>query len=156
MSARRNASPVGMMSSTASLSDALRMVERQAVGAAAAAVVAGDEEALEAELAHDRDLVAGHRPLRVGRVIGRRRRLRALAVAAQVGGHHGEVLAPGAGRLVPHRRASAGGRAAAAAAAHCRRAAHGSRPRRCRRRKLEAFEHAAMNARNRLLPTGVR
>jgi hypothetical protein len=46
------------------------VVESEPVRAAAAAVVAGDGEALEAELAHHLDLVARHRPLRVRLVVG--------------------------------------------------------------------------------------
>ena len=66
------------------------VVERHPVRHPPAAVVAGDGEAVEPEAAHHRHLVGGHRPLRVGRMVGRRRRLRGAAVAAQVGQHHAE------------------------------------------------------------------
>ena len=43
------------MSSVTSLRDGLRMVEREAVGDASAAVVPDDREPLVPELAHERD-----------------------------------------------------------------------------------------------------
>src|SRR6478736_1202715 len=64
---RASASPIGTMSSTAT------------------AVVSHDREAGVAELAHQRDAVARHRPLRIGLVIVGRQRLRRFAVAAQIG-----------------------------------------------------------------------
>jgi len=54
-------------------------------GDVAAAVVAGDGEPIMAERLHQSDTVTGHRTLRVRLMIGRRRRLRRFAVAAQVG-----------------------------------------------------------------------
>ena len=61
------------------------VVERQPVRDPATAVVAGDGEATEAEPAHHRHLVGGHRSLR-SRPHGRDRgRLRRVAVAAEVG-----------------------------------------------------------------------
>ena len=71
MSVRRKCSPVGMMSRTERARTRSRMVERQPIGAAPAAIMADDGEALEAERAHDRDLIARHGALRVGLVIGR-------------------------------------------------------------------------------------
>jgi hypothetical protein len=62
--------------------DALGMIESQPVRAPGAAVVAADEKAAEAEVPHQGDLVAGHRPLRVRLVVGRRCGRRALSVAA--------------------------------------------------------------------------
>jgi hypothetical protein len=69
----------------------VRMIERHAERRARATVVAGDEELLEAELAHDLDLVLRHAPERVVGVVRPAARLRAVAVAAQIGRHHGEV-----------------------------------------------------------------
>jgi hypothetical protein len=57
------------------------MIERHPVRHAAAAVVPGDEERLEAELRHHLDLVVRHRPLGVAGVIGAPLRLAAVAVA---------------------------------------------------------------------------
>jgi len=79
-----------------------RLVERQAVRDARTAVVTDDGEALEAERAHDRDLVVRHRALRVRPVVGRRGRLVARAIAAQVGHDHREVGGQGRSDLVPH------------------------------------------------------
>ena len=50
--------------------DPVGVVERQPVRHPGAAVVAGDEEALVAEAAHQRRHVGGHRPLAVQRVVG--------------------------------------------------------------------------------------
>jgi hypothetical protein len=47
-----------------------RMIERHAVGGARAPIVAGDHESLEAELAHDVDLVLRHAPERIVAVVG--------------------------------------------------------------------------------------
>ena len=69
MSARSKCSIVGMMSSTASFSRG-RGVQRQAVRHPRAAVVAADQEALDAEMLHQLDQVARHRPLGIGRVVG--------------------------------------------------------------------------------------
>ena len=125
------------------LQHALRVVERQAIGAAPAAVVPGDEERLEPELAHHRDLVARHRPLRVRRVVGRGRRLRAVAVAAQIGRHHREVARQARRHLVPHHvglrmAVQQQERRPAAAMAHADRRLAG-----VDHRELEAGEHGA-------------
>ena len=45
------------------------MIERQAVGDAAAAIVAGDGEALKSQPLHHRHHVRGQRPLGIGCVI---------------------------------------------------------------------------------------
>src|SRR4029079_11443215 len=82
--------------------DALRAIERKAVRAAGAAIVAAYGEALEAELPHQLDLVTRHRPLRVGLVIRRGLGLRALAVAAQVRRDDGEALCQCRGDGMPH------------------------------------------------------
>ena len=114
--------------------DALRMVEREPVRDAAAAVVADDGEALVAERAHQRDQVGGHRALAVLRVIelGRRRgrRLGRIAVAAQVGNDEARSRRPARARPGATSRASADSRAAAAAAASIdrRRCARTARP----------------------------
>ena len=119
----------------------VRVVEREAVRTPAAAVVAADAEALEPELPHHRDHVARHRALRVRLVVGRRRRLRALAVAAQVGRDHGVLVREPRRHRVPHRVRlrvpveQEEGRPAAAAAQADRRLA------RVDRRQLEAVKH---------------
>ena len=153
MSTRCHMSPVGTMSSTASRSTRLRVVEREAVGAATAPVVAGDAEALEAGLTHDLDLVARHRSLRVRLVVGCRRRLRALSVPAQVGGDDGEVLCEARSDEVPHRvclrvTVQEEKRRPASPVAHTNGGFTGVHP-----LELEPLEHAPMNARNGLLPT---
>ena len=84
------------------LLDGLGMIQRQAIGDAPAAVMPGDGEALEAELAHEGDLVARHGPLGIGLVIGRRRRLGAVAIAAQIRRDHGEVPRQPGRDSVPH------------------------------------------------------
>ena len=83
---------VGTMSSSASRVTRLRMIERHAARDAAAAIVPDDGELLEAELAHDFDLVLRHRALGVARVIVAFGRLAAVAVAAQVRRDDGEAL----------------------------------------------------------------
>ena len=69
-----------------------RMIQRHSIGGARAAVVAGHHETLEAELAHDVDLVLRHAPERVIAVVRQPARLAAVAVAAQIGGHDREVV----------------------------------------------------------------
>ena len=95
------------MSISASSLDALRMIEREPVRDASAAVVADDGEALVAERAHQRDHVGRHRALAVLRVIElgrrRRRRLGRVAIAAQVGNDEREVGGERARDAVPHR-----------------------------------------------------
>jgi hypothetical protein len=86
----------------AQLLDPLGVVERHAVRDAAAAVVAGDHEAVEAELGHRRDLVGGGRALAVAGVVVAVGGMAAVAVAAQVAGDHGEALGQPGRHLVPH------------------------------------------------------
>lgn len=84
------------------LRHALGPIERHPVRTAGAAIVSADEEAIEAELVHQSELVTPHRPLRVGLVVESRVRFRALAVAAQVARDDGEVLGKARRHLVPH------------------------------------------------------
>ena len=81
--------------------DLVRMVEAHAVQHARAAVVAGGVEAVEAERGHDLDLVLRHGAERVAAVILAARRLLGIAVAAQVGGDHGELARQPRRDLVP-------------------------------------------------------
>ena len=81
----------------------LRVVERQPVRDARAAIVRHDAEGLVAERMHQLDHVARHCPLRVRRVVGARRRFERTAVAAQVGGYHGVVPREPRCNPVPHR-----------------------------------------------------
>ncbi len=74
------------------LEDALGKVQREAVPDARAAVVARDHEFPESQVLHDVHLVLPHAPESVVRVIGPALRLGTVAVAAQVGGDHREVL----------------------------------------------------------------
>ena len=80
----------------------LRVVEREPVGDAGAAVMADEPEALEAELTHDRDLIGRHRALGIAAVVLARRRLGAVAIAAHVGDHDREILSEHRRHLVPH------------------------------------------------------
>jgi hypothetical protein len=82
--------------------DRVRVVERHPVGDAAAAVVAGDGEPVESDRGHRLDLVEGHRALAVGRVVGRRRRAERVAVAREVGGHHGVAFGEQGRDRMPH------------------------------------------------------
>ena len=72
------------------------------------------------------------------------RRLAAVAVAAQVGGDHREVLRQPRRDLVPHDVRLRDTRAAAAAAVRCRRAAPGSSPRRCRSSPRQSLRTCAL------------
>ena len=74
------------------LQHALGLVERHAVGDAPAAVVAAQVELVEAEMAHHVELVFAHAAVGVIAVVGQAARLAAVAVAAQIGGHHGVIL----------------------------------------------------------------
>jgi hypothetical protein len=79
------------------------VVAQQAVGHPRAAVVPGDGEPVEAERRHRLDLVERQRPLGIGREIGAGQRLRAVAIAAQIGRDDGEVLGQARRHLAPHR-----------------------------------------------------
>lgn len=80
------------------------MVERQAIGGAAAAIVARDREPLEAERRHHRHLIARHGAFGIGRVIGGLGAVEAaFAIAAQIGANHGEFSGEMRRDLVPAR-----------------------------------------------------
>ena len=64
------------------------MIARQAVGAA---VMIGDDKALEVERRRRLDLVEGQSALRTSRVVGTRGRFPAVALAAQVGHDRSEL-----------------------------------------------------------------
>ena len=67
--------------------------------------MARDVELLEAQVLHHLDLVLGHAPERVVAVVGLAARLAAVAVAPQIGTHHGEVLRqPGRDQMPRHVR----------------------------------------------------
>jgi hypothetical protein len=67
------------------------MIERHAKRRPRAAVVPGDVELPEAEVLHRLDLVLRHAAERVVAVVGFAARLRTVAIAAEIGAHHGEV-----------------------------------------------------------------
>jgi hypothetical protein len=92
--------------------DRLGRVERQPLRDAAAAVMAGDGEALVAEVRHQREDVARHRALGVRRVVGGGRRAARLAVAAQVGADDGVALGQQRRHAVARSCACADGRGA--------------------------------------------
>ena len=81
------------------------MVERHAMPGPAAPVVADEMEAVEYEAVHEGDLVAGHDPERVVGGVGRPFRLRRVAVAPQVGAHHGEPVGQDRRHLAPQGQA---------------------------------------------------
>ncbi len=78
------------------------MIEGHAVGAAPASVVTGDAEVLKAQSPHGVDLLDGHLALGVRCVVGRGGRPVALAVAGEVGRHHGEGPGQQRRHRVPH------------------------------------------------------
>jgi hypothetical protein len=69
-----------------------RMVEAHAVQHAGAAVVAGGEEFIVTERGHDLDLVLRHGAKRIAGMVVAARRLFGIAVAAQIGQDHAELL----------------------------------------------------------------
>ena len=81
--------------------DRLGMVERQAVGDAPAAVVAGNHEARMPQRAHDGQAVLGHGALGIDGVLGVSGRRGAGAVAAQIGNDQSAVAGELRGDLVP-------------------------------------------------------
>ena len=84
------------------LGDRLRVVEGHPVADPGSPVVADDGELVEAELAHDLDLVCRHRALGVGLVDMAARGLAAVAVAAEVGEDDGVVFGEDGGDVMPH------------------------------------------------------
>ncbi|EWS52517.1 hypothetical protein X551_04696 [Methylibium sp. T29] len=87
----------------AQLAHRLRMVQRQPVCHAPAAVVAGHEEALVAQRAHHAHHVGRHRALAVVGVVVRAGRLGRAAVAAQVGHHQPVAVGQPLRRAMPDR-----------------------------------------------------
>ena len=81
------------------------MIEAHAVQHAGAAVVAGGEEFVVAERRHHLDLVLRHGAERIVFVVVAARRLFGIAVAAQVGGDHGEVLGQPRREFLPRQMA---------------------------------------------------
>ena len=79
------------------------MVEAEAVGDPAAAVVAGQHEAFVAQRRHDLDHVLGHGALGVPGVIRSAVWLGTVAVAAEIGADEGEALGQDRGDAVPDR-----------------------------------------------------
>ena len=84
------------------LGDRLRVVEDHPVADPGAPVVAYDGELIEAQFAHDEDLVTGHRALGVRFVAVAARGLAAVAVAAQVGEDYGVMFGEDGGDVMPH------------------------------------------------------
>jgi hypothetical protein len=77
------------------------VVQRQPMRNLPAAIVADHGEAGRPEEAHQLDLVLGHGAFGAVHVAGPARRLRRIALAAQVGRHDGEPLGEPRGDLVP-------------------------------------------------------
>jgi hypothetical protein len=86
------------------LRHALWVVEREPVRDQAPSVVPADREALVTELGHKHNEVAGHRALGVRLVVRCRRRLRRLAVAAEVGADDREIRREQTRDLMPRVR----------------------------------------------------
>ena len=82
--------------------DGRRVIQHQPVRDPGAAIVADQAEPAEAELAHQPDLVLGHRSLGVHLACGVRLGLGRVAVAAQVSDHDGVVPGQAGGDLPPH------------------------------------------------------
>ena len=68
-----------------------RMIQRHTVGSTPPTVETGNAETREAEMRHDLDLVQRHATEGIVAVIGEPARFGAVTVAAQVGGHDGEM-----------------------------------------------------------------
>ena len=81
--------------------DVRRVIQRHAMRDATAAIMTHHREAVEAERSHDLDLVSGHDALGVVGMIGQAMRFAAVAIAAQIGGHHGEAFSEPVRDLVP-------------------------------------------------------
>ena len=75
------------------------------MGGAAAAIVAEDMEAIEAEAAHDAELIGGHCAEGVVRAVGKASRLGRIAVAAQIRTNDGEMFGEPRRHPSPHRAA---------------------------------------------------
>ena len=90
------------MSRNATRETDVGVVEAEPVGHARAAVVADEREGVEAERAHQADLVGGHGALGVRRVVAPGGRPRRVAVATEVGGHDRVVLRERRRDEVPH------------------------------------------------------
>ncbi len=78
------------------------MIEREAVGYAAAAVVASDAELGEAQMLHYRHHVLRHGALGVRRMVRSGRRAATTAIAAQVGTDYGEAAGEQRRDVAPH------------------------------------------------------
>ena len=85
------------------LADAFRVVFGQAVRHPRAPVVAAQEKGLKPQPGHGVNLILGHGALGVVGMVGVAGGLAAVAIAAQVGGHDGEIRGQPGGDLVPHR-----------------------------------------------------
>src|SRR5262245_2774967 len=80
---------------------ALGMVQCQPKGGACPAVMPDEAEFAEPELFHDLHLILRHASEGVVAVVGEARRFRAIPIAAQIAGYHGEVLCQPWRDLVP-------------------------------------------------------
>ena len=83
--------------------DGLGIVECQSLSHVGAAIVTHDGVTLVAEHTHQRGAVARHRAFRVRLVIGRRRRFRRLAIAAQIRAHDRPPVGEQRSNPVPRR-----------------------------------------------------
>lgn len=78
------------------------MIERHAVGHAAAAIVTCHGKARPAELAHDFDKLERHGALRIGRMIGHRDGATTAAIAAKISTENGETICQQGRDAAPH------------------------------------------------------
>ena len=81
--------------------DGIGMIERHPVSDARAAIVRAHEEFIEAEMAHDRDLIGRHRALGIRQMRGVAGRFAGRAVTAQIGRDNGEVRGELRGATLP-------------------------------------------------------
>ena len=93
------------------------MIQRQPIGDAAAAIMAGNGKARKAQLLHHGHHVRAMRPLGIGRMVRGGGRAAAAPVAAQIGAHHRELAAQAAAPRRATSDASRESHAAEAAAA---------------------------------------
>ena len=77
------------------------MIEREAISDTPAAIVPDDIEAIVAERGHHLGHIERHRALGVGQMFRVGRRLAAVAIAAQIGNHQGELLREARRDLMP-------------------------------------------------------
>ena len=105
-SARPHASEIGMTSKTASRRTLVGMIEREAIGHAAAAVVPDEIESRVPKLFHHRDEFVRHGSLRIGVMILGGGWRAAAAIAAKIDTDHRMVACEPRRQMAPHQAGS--------------------------------------------------